>query len=110
MILACDNLNTHTISAFYEALTTDAARELVKRLKFRHSPNHGSWLNIAENELRALPRHRVWVYRRFETIENLRAVAAWSAWVKAKLRGGDRKLRSDDTEIKLISLKRDEAD
>jgi hypothetical protein len=52
VILVCDNLNTHTIGAFYEAFDPATARSLIGRLEFRHTPNHGSWLNIAENELR----------------------------------------------------------
>jgi hypothetical protein len=60
---------------------------LVKRLEFRHTPKHGSCLNIAENELSALTRRCVG-RRRFGTIEELRAeAAAWSASVNAKRRG-----------------------
>lgn len=42
VILVCDNLNTHTRGAFYEAFTPDEARELVKRIYFRYTPKHGS--------------------------------------------------------------------
>ena len=37
VILVCDNLNTHTKGAFYEAFTPDVARSLVKRLEFRYA-------------------------------------------------------------------------
>ena len=40
VILVCDNLNTHTAGAFYEAFSADEAWELVKRLEFRHTPKH----------------------------------------------------------------------
>ena len=30
--------------------------ELVRRIEFCHTPKHGSWLNIAENELSAMTR------------------------------------------------------
>jgi len=50
VILVCDNLNTHTKGAFYEVFQPSRARELVRRIEFRHTPRHGSWLNIAENE------------------------------------------------------------
>jgi DDE superfamily endonuclease len=56
VILVCDNLNTHTMGAFYEAFAAEQARQLVRRLEFRYTPKHGSWLNIAENELSALTR------------------------------------------------------
>jgi hypothetical protein len=42
MILVCDNLNTHTKGAFYEAFEPAKARELVSRIEFRHTPRHGS--------------------------------------------------------------------
>ena len=35
VILVCDNLNTHTRGAFYEAFDPATARELVKRIDFR---------------------------------------------------------------------------
>ena len=54
VILVCDNLNTHTMGAFYEAFPADRARKLVRRLDFRFTPKHGSWLNISENELRPM--------------------------------------------------------
>lgn len=56
IILVCDNLNTHTIGAFYAAFPPAEASMLVKRLEIHHTPKHGSWLNIAEIELSALTR------------------------------------------------------
>ena len=104
VILVCDNLSTHTPGAFYEAFPADEAQALVKRLEFRHTPKHGSWLNIAENELSALTRQCVG-RRRFGTIEELRAeAAAWSAAANAKQRGVDWQFRVDDARIKLKSL------
>jgi len=54
IILVCDNLNTHTIGAFYAAFPPVEASKLVKRLEIHHTPKHWSWLNIAEIELSAL--------------------------------------------------------
>src|ERR1019366_3919327 len=59
VILVCDNLNTHTMGAFYEAFEPEKARTIVRRLEFRHTPKHGSWLNIAENELSSMTRQCV---------------------------------------------------
>ena len=56
VILVYDNLNTHTIGAFYEAFDPATARALVRRLEIRHTPKHGSWLNVAECELSAMTR------------------------------------------------------
>ena len=56
VILVCDNLNTHTKGAFYEVFEPARARQLVRRIEFCYTPKHGSWLNIAENELSAMTR------------------------------------------------------
>ena len=79
----CDNLNTHTPGAFYEAF--EPARELVKRIEFCYTPKHGSWLNIAENELRILQCLR---HRRLGDLETLQA-EAWSVDVNERQRGVD---------------------
>lgn len=52
--LVSDNLNTHSPASFYKAFPPEEARRLVKRLEFHYTPKHGSWLNIAEIELRVL--------------------------------------------------------
>src|SRR5581483_6418199 len=38
VILVCDNLNTHTMGAFYQTFAPVEARDLVCRLDFRHTP------------------------------------------------------------------------
>ena len=55
--LVCDNLNTHTKGAFYEAFPPDKARDYVRRINFVYTPKHGSWLNVAECELSCLTSH-----------------------------------------------------
>lgn len=42
VILVCDNLNTHTKGAFYEAFEPEQARQLVRRLDFCHTPSMGA--------------------------------------------------------------------
>jgi hypothetical protein len=59
VIVVCDNLNTHTKGAFYKAFSPDRARSLARRIEFHYTPKHGSWLNIAENELSSLTRQCV---------------------------------------------------
>jgi hypothetical protein len=56
VLLVCDNLNTHTKGAFYEAFDPETARAVLSRLEFHYTPKHGSWLNMAEIELSALGR------------------------------------------------------
>lgn len=104
LIVVCDNLNTHTPGAFYEAFDPEMARSLVRRLEFRHTPKHGSWLNVAENELSAMTRQCVHG-RRFATIKELtEQTAAWHEYVNNKQRGVDWQFRIDDARTKLKSL------
>jgi hypothetical protein len=104
VILVCDNLNTHTRGAFYEAFDPTTARDLVKRIEFRYTPKHGSWLNVAECELSAMTRQCL-AHRRFGMIENLQSeTAAWSTSTNEKQRGVDWQFRTDDARTKLKSL------
>ena len=104
VILVSDNLNTHTKGAFYEAFDAETARGIVRRLEFRHTPKHGSWLNVAENELSAMTRQCV-SGRRFGTIEFLREeTAAWQQHQNDKQRGVDWQFKVDDARMKLKSL------
>ena len=74
--LVCDNLNTHTVAALYEAFPAEQARALARRLELHHTPVHGSWLNVAEIELSVLARQCL--DRRIGTAELLRSeVTAW---------------------------------
>lgn len=104
VVLVCDNLNTHTKGAFYEASPPAEARAMVRRLEFRHTPKHGSWLNVAENELSALTRQCL-RGRRFGTIDELRTeTAAWQQRTYDKQRGVEWQFRIDDARTKLKSL------
>ena len=103
VILVCDNLNTHTMGAFYEALPASQARELVRRLDFRFTPKHGSWLNISENELSSLTRQCL-NGRRIGDIQQLRKeTQAWSTASNDKQRGVDWQFTINDARYKLKS-------
>jgi hypothetical protein len=87
VILVCDNLNTHSIGAFYETFEPAVARSLVERLEIVHTPKHGSWLNVSENDLSALTAQCV-EHRRFGTVQELRKeVEAWAASCNDKKKG-----------------------
>jgi hypothetical protein len=102
--LVCDNLNTHTIGAFYEAFSPARARKLVSRLEFCHTPKHGSWLNIAENELSSLTRQCLHG-RRMGDLKTLRQeIAAWSNHVNKTQRGVDWQMKISDARYKLKSV------
>jgi hypothetical protein len=102
--LVSDNLNTHTKGAFYEAFKPATARTLVQRLEFCHTPKHGSWLNIAENELSSMTRQCV-TSRRFATVEELREqTTAWHEHSNARQRTVDWQFQVDDARVKLKSI------
>ena len=104
VVLVCDNLNTHTKGAFYEAFAPSKARSYVKRIDFRYTPKHGSWLNIAENELSSLTRQSV-SGRRFESIRKLQTeIRHWSDHSNKKQRGVDWQFKVKDARKKLKSL------
>jgi hypothetical protein len=104
VILVCDNLNTHTMGAFYEAFPADKARSLVRRLEFRYTPKHGSWLNIAENELSSMTRQCL-NGRRIGDIETLRKeTTAWHVASNHKQRGVNWQFQIDQARLKLKSL------
>jgi len=102
--LICDNLNTHTRGAFYEAFPAEQARELVRRLEFCYTPKHGSWLNIAENELSSMTRQCL-SGRRFSEINPLRQeTEAWATASNKRQRGVDWQFKLNDARTKLKSL------
>jgi len=104
VIVVCDHLNTHTKGAFYEVFEPGRARQLVRRLEFRHTPKHGSWLNVAENELSAMTRQCV-TGRRFGDVETLRSeTSAWSRDVNGRQKGVDWQMKIDDARTKLASV------
>ena len=104
VILVCDNLNTHTKGAFYEAFPPAKARSYVKRIDFCYTPKHGSWLNIAENELSSMTRQCV-SGRRFESIRKLQTeIGPWSNHSNKSQRGVDWQFKVKDARKKLKSL------
>jgi hypothetical protein len=104
VILVSDNLNTHTKGAFYEAFPPAEARAMVRRLEFRHTPKHGSWLNVAENELSAMTRQCLHG-RRFGAVAELQTeTAAWQQRTNDKQRGVEWQFRIDDARTRLKSL------
>jgi len=72
-----DNLNTHTISSFYEHLPGEKAGSLAAKMQFHYTPKHGSWLHMAEIEFSALAKQCL--NRRIKDIDTLETqVLAWA--------------------------------
>lgn len=49
--LVQDNLNTHRLANLYLVFPPDEARRLTQRFEVHYTPNHASWLNMAEIEI-----------------------------------------------------------
>jgi hypothetical protein len=102
--LVCDNLNTHTMGAFYEAFSPERARQYVRRLDFRYTPKHGSWLNVAECELSCLTSQCL-RGRRIGDLAFLQSeISIWSGKTNAKQRGVDWQFKIGDARGKLKRL------
>ena len=102
--LVCDNLNTHTKGAFYEAFPPDQAREYVRRINFVYTPKHGSWLNVAECELSCLTSQCL-SDRRIGEIAILQSeIAAWATRTNAKQRAVNWQFTIEKARVKLKRL------
>jgi hypothetical protein len=103
LVLVCDNLNTHTGGALYEAFPATEARRLWERLEVHYTPKHGSWLNMAETELSVLSGQCL--DRRIDAVAVLRdEVGAWEDYrnrTEAKVRW---RFTTEDARIKLEKL------
>jgi len=74
--LVMDNYNTHTLGSFYTVFKPEEAKRLIDRFEFVYTPKHGSWLNMAEIELRVLSGQCL--NRSIHTIEKMKEeVKAW---------------------------------
>jgi DDE superfamily endonuclease len=52
--LVQDNLNTHDGASLYEAFPPEQARRILDRIEWHYTPKHGSWVNMAETEIRIM--------------------------------------------------------
>jgi hypothetical protein len=76
IVLVTDNLNTHSPACLYERFEPVEARRLAQRFEWHYTPEHGSWLNMAEIELSILSRQCT--NRRISNKKALASeVAAW---------------------------------
>ena len=73
-----DNLNTHPPASLYAPFAPAEAKRILNKREFRYTPNHGSWLNMAELEFAALQRQCL--DRRVPSqADVVRDVAIWEA-------------------------------
>lgn len=103
IVLVTDNLNTHSPACLYEAFPPAQARFLASKIEWHYTPEHGSWLNIAECELSVLSRQCL--NRRLGSEETLIAeVAAWEVARNAATVTIDWQFTTADARIKLKRL------
>lgn len=102
--LVVDNLNIHTPASFYEVFEAERARELSRRVEFRYTPVHGSWLNMAEVEISVLVRQCLG-RRRIPDADILRTEArAWCEGRNRKRTGVDWRFTTAEARTKLRKL------
>ena len=101
--LVMDNLNTHEPGSLYHAFKPKKAKALLDRFEFVYTPKHGSWLNMAEIELRVLSNQCL--NRRIDTITEVRSqVAAWEEKLNNKKSTINWRFTTEKARIKLLRL------
>jgi hypothetical protein len=74
--LVQDNLNTHDGASLYEAFPPEQACRILDKIEWHYTPKHGSWLNMAETEIRIM--NGQCLNRRMDSQAKIaREVAAW---------------------------------
>lgn len=98
-----DNLSAHKIAALYEICEPERARSIIRRIEVVRTPKHGSWLNIAENELSILTKHGL--KKRISTKDQLiEQVTAWYEKRNAQRATVNWQFTTADARIKLKRL------
>jgi hypothetical protein len=103
IVLVMDNLNTHCLSSLYEAFGPAEARGLAARLEIHYTPEHGSWLNVAEIEQSVLARQALG--RRVPDRKSMNKLT--TAWAQRRNRAEgtvDWRFTTADARIKLKRL------
>jgi hypothetical protein len=78
----------------------EQARAYIKRINFRYTPKHRSWLNVAECELGCLTNQGLSARRMGELTQLQTEIAAWSDKTNAKQRGVDWQFRIEEARVK----------
>jgi hypothetical protein len=103
IILVTDNLSTHSFACLYERFAPAKARRIASKIEWHFTPEHGSWLNVAECEFSVL--HRQCLNRRLADQSAVaQEVAAWVAQRNRMAVTVDWQFASADARIKLKRL------
>jgi hypothetical protein len=103
IVLVTDNLNIHGPACLYARFAPAEARRIAERIEWHYTPEHGSWLNMAECELSVFSRQCL--ARRIADQETLaREATAWETRRNAAQVTIDWQFTTDDARIKLRHL------
>jgi hypothetical protein len=103
VVLVTDNLNIHGVWSLYEVFEPKEAKRITDKLEWHYTPEHGSWLNMAELELSVLGRQCL--DRRIPDVETLtRECAGWERERNQAKVTIDWQFTTDDARIKLRRL------
>lgn len=103
IVLVVDNLNIHHPACLYERFEPAEARRIAAKIEWHYTPEHGSWLNVAECELSVLKRQCL--KARMSAIETvIDQVAAWQTHRNQAQSTIDWRFTADDARIKLKRL------
>lgn len=101
--LVMDNLATHTTAALYETYPPQEAKRIRDRFEFVYTPKHGSWLNMAEIELRVLMGQCL--KRRIDNMKKMKSeLSAWQDYRNNKKATINWQFTNHDARIKLKKL------
>lgn len=103
IVLVTDNLNTHSPACLYERFAPAEAHRIASKLEWHYTPEHGSWLNIAECELSVLSRQCL--NRRLPDLDTVAyEVAAWQHERNQRQVTVNWHFSTDDSRVKLKHL------
>jgi hypothetical protein len=103
IVLVVDNLKTHSPACLYKHFAPEEARRIARKIAWHYTPEHGSWLNIAECELSVLARQCL--SRRLADVATLTAeVTAWEQRRNQACIPIDWRFTTADARIKLKRL------
>jgi hypothetical protein len=103
IVLVVDNLNIHHPACLYERFPPAEARRIAERIEWHYTPEHASWLNIAEIELSVL--RRPCLRGRLPDMDTVkRKVAAWQQRRNQAEATIDWRFTTEDARIRLNRL------
>ena len=103
LVLVTDNLSTHKPDCLYQCFPPEQAFAIMQKIEWHYTPEHGSWLNIAECELSVLARQCL--HRRIADKDELqRQLNAWQNQRNSRHKSVDWQFTTLDARTKLKRL------